>query len=227
MTDDKGVEDTMQTIWIIGGGRIGTLAAERITGGGSRKKLIVIDKDQDTCRRLSDLNIETVCMDGISFLAENLEDTEYPVSRIIPAIPVHVAYEWIGMRLMQEGYRMESLAVPETVTLSLPNPLQGDSGQWYFSHADFICPDDCPELDGICTFTGEPRPDELAQQMAAIKHESFISVVVQSRQILPGVGGFGPEDLFQALRTIKIAGQAILLSTACRCHGVMHAFDVI
>ena len=60
----------MQTIWIIGGGRFGSTAAERIRGRGSRKKLIVIDKDQDTCRRLSDLNFQTVCMDGIAFLAE-------------------------------------------------------------------------------------------------------------------------------------------------------------
>ena len=57
-----------------------------------------------------------------------------------------------------------------------------------------------------------------------IEFSSFRSVVICSRQLFPGVGGYAPHALFQALHEIEQSHHRILLSTACRCHGVLDAF---
>jgi hypothetical protein len=117
------------------------------------------------------------------------------------------------------------LIVPKAVRTVLPNPIKGDKGQWYFSFADFFCPPDCPEPEKMCTFTQRPRPGNLYSVLARVPSGRFTSVVVRSRQISAGIGGYSPQDLFHALVQIKNASGPVLLSTACRCHGVMHAFS--
>jgi hypothetical protein len=49
----------------------------------------------------------------------------------------------------------------------------------------------------------------------------FRSIVVRSHQLAHGVGGYRPEKLFQVLQQVSELHTAILLSTACRCHGVI------
>ena len=82
------------------------------------------------------------------------------------------------------------------------------------SMADFICPDHCPEPKDICTHTGKPRPFNLYKKLESIKYDHFRSVVVRSRQLSPGVGGYSPGALFHALDVIKSSTTPILLSTA-------------
>jgi hypothetical protein len=51
----------------------------------------------------------------------------------------------------------------------------------------------------------------------------FESKVIRSQQLGLGVGGFGPEVLVNLVENIKKrrdTGCLILISTACRCHGV-------
>ncbi len=221
---NKNKESQMKSFWIIGGGKFGLKAAEAAKKKYSDADITIIDKNSEVCRRVARRGFKFVCMEGIRFLSADLKPGGFP-DWIIPVIPVHVAYEWILIQLSEE-YLVEPRAVPEEIAASLPNPLRGKDGALYISFADFICPDNCPEPAKICTYTGKPRLGILHQNMASIRVEGFRSVVIQSRQLSPGVGGYPPGDLYAALQKIKEAEGVCLLGTACRCHGVMHAFTI-
>jgi len=214
----------MQSIWIIGAGKFGQKTACILHKKHPNSKITIIDKSNSVCSQLSNGPYKTICMDGIDFLSYNLKESNLP-DWIVPSIPIHVAYEWIIIKL-EEKYNIETIKVPVQVAQGLPNVFKGDKGQIYCSNADFICPSNCNEPDKICTFTGKPRSRILYQTLKSIKYGDYNSVVIQSHQLYPGVGGISPKDLFNALKTIKSSNHLVFLSTACSCHGVMHAFKV-
>ena len=69
-----------------------------------------------------------------------------------------------------------------------------------------------------------PRPVDLFQLLRSLEYRHFKPVVIRSRQLLPGVGGYRPKALFGALAAVESADGPVMLSTACRCHGVLDAF---
>jgi len=212
----------MKSIWILGAGRFGLKAAKVLSRKNKKAEITVIEKNSELCRKIERYNVKTLCMDGIEYLDQNLKGKDYP-DWIIPAIPVHVAYEWIRLKI-KGSYVLKTIPVPEEVIMSLPNVFKGKRCEIYISIADFICPDNCPEPEDLCTYTGKQRPFTLYKKLESIKHNHFRSIVVRSRQLSPGVGGYSPGALFHALDAIKASTIPVLLSTACRCHGVMHAF---
>jgi hypothetical protein len=214
----------MQAFWIIGGGKFGLQAARVLRKADSSNRLKIVEKRNALCRQLNRMGFETVCTDGIRYLERNLVDPQYP-DWIIPAIPVHVAYEWISAKFSGRR-KLLKIPVPAALTRKLPNPVPGEAGQFYISIADFKCPDNCPEPADICTHTGKPRPMILHEFLKSIRHNDFISIVIRSHQLAPGVGGYKPGDLFGALQQIEAIQAPVLLSTACSCHGVMEAFKL-
>ncbi len=109
----------------------------------------------------------------------------------------------------------------------LPRPVRGPVGDIYVTHADFLCPDDCPEPALTCTVTKEPRQPDMYGLLERIRFQNFEPVVVQSRQLGPGVGGYRPDALFTLLsRLEKESGGTYLAATACRCHGVLTGIEV-
>jgi len=214
----------VQNFWVIGGGKFGLKAARVLRKADSSNHLKIVEKRNAVCRMLNRMGFETVCTDGIRYLERNLVDPHYP-DWIIPAIPVHVAYEWIRAKL-SAGRTLLRIPVPAALTHKLPNPTPGQAGQFYTSIADFKCPDNCPEPAEICTHTGKPRPVILHEFLKSIRHNDFKSIVIRSHQLAPGVGGYKPEELFSALQQIKTVQAPILFSTACSCHGVMDAFQL-
>ena len=215
-------EETMKSIWILGAGRFGLKAAKVLSRKNKKAEITVIEKNSELCRHLEMPDFKIVCIDGIEYLSQNLKSIDYP-DWIIPAIPVHVAYEWVRLKI-KNSYILKPTPVPEGVIMNLPNVFNGKRCEIYMSIADFICPDNCPEPEDLCTYTGKPRPLTLYKKLESIKYDNFISVVVRSRQLSPGIGGYSPGALFNALDVIKASTIPVLLSTACRCHGVMHAF---
>ena len=214
----------MRTIWIIGGGKFGLKAAGVLGAKHPKAGMTIVEQDRHTCRRLETQPFQIVCADGIRYLDQNLKKSDGP-DLIIPAVPIHLAYEWIKRKLLTQFY-LSPLAVPRQLSKMLPNAITGDCGQVYMSNADFICPENCSEPEEVCTVTGKPRPRILYQFLTKIHFEDFQPVVVCSRQLAPGVGGFTPRDLWAALGRIKSLQGRIALATACRCHGVMHAFKI-
>lgn len=209
-------------VWIVGAGRFGTLAARRLGARMGRERLMVVDPDPEAVRRLAAEGYPTREGDGADFLMRHLGAGHAP-EWIVPALPRHLAYEWLCRRL---GARLRPAPpVPQAVLEGVPVVIHGEAGAVYLSIARHLCPDDCPEPEEVCTMTGEPRPLELYDHLARLDLGGWNQVVIRSRQLAPGVGGYPPEDLWKALERLSEGGPG-LVATACRCHGVVHALSV-
>jgi hypothetical protein len=211
-------------IWVIGAGRFGRMAVARLKPLHPDARLTVVDRDFEKCSRIKPASCDPVCMDGIDFLSACLSQKNAP-HWIIPAVPVHVAFLWVRERLSSD-FHFRSEAVPDFIRREIPHPMEGKDGEIYMSVADFICPDDCPEPRKICTSTRKPRLFSLFEKLEELGGPHFVSVVIRSRQLAPGVGGFTPRVLADALEKVRNAGRPVLFSSACRCHGVMNAFSL-
>jgi hypothetical protein len=214
----------MQDFWIIGGGKFGLRAANDLCRANPSGRITVVEQEKTVCSQIRKLGYQTVCMDGLQYLDRHLTSAHYP-NWIVPAIPLHVAYEWIRAKVSAK-YIIERIPVPNNLVAELPNPIAGETGQLYISIADFICPASCPEPDKICTYTQKPRPMILHEFLKSIQPKDLKSVVIRSHQLAPGVGGYKPEELFKALQEVETAQASVLLSTACSCHGVMDVFKL-
>lgn len=157
-------------------------------------------------------------MEALPFLANaQLEESTW----IIPAVPIHVACQWILLKLNESGHA-SPVPVPPVVDEQVPNPLRTPGGTLYTSYATFRCPDSCSEPDAICTQTGKPRQGSLFDTIARIAAPPFLVTVVRSRQLAPGVGGYTAGHLREALKRVEEAPQDLhLIATSCRCHGVI------
>ncbi len=206
---------------IIGCGHFGSRAIETLLRKDHRAAIIVVDKDEKALEKVSSFHVERIAGDGISFLNQSLKKGRD--TYIIPAVPFHLAFEYILSQLKPLGAKRRKVS---DIT-GLPNPMKGKSGDLYTSIADFLCPEDCPEPAQYCTVTKERRQKPLFQILKDLEGP-FESKVIRSKQLGLGVGGYLPGDLLKIVREIKKAGASdrlILISTACRCHGVTSALS--
>lgn len=216
-----GLEHRPKRIWIIGAGKFGRISVEALGHGRGNARITVIDNDPSQLQHLAGLGVTARQADGIDFLNRHLGLEDAP-DWIVPVIPLHVAAEWIRLRLGAAG-PVQRLPVPQSVIDSLPHPMRGRCLEIYTSLADFLCPQDCPQPPDHCTFTGKPRPYNLADRLASIRSVAWRSVVVVSHQLAPGVGALSPPELFQALSQAGAETSRCLIGTACKCHGVVSA----
>ena len=213
-----------QRAFILGSGSFGSRAFFFLQPRFHLANLTVVDLEYHKLEKIIAEGGHAIVMDVISFLRSSkgkigLDDW------IIPAIPIHVAYEWLRQELKSiKGFT--AMPVPEKLETILPNPIRGVDGQLYASNANFKCPDNCPEPDGYCTITGEPRPQILYDTLSSLSLSGFVSICIVSHQLAPGVGGFQLRALHQALEEIQSNPGKILVSTSCKCHCVMHAFSL-
>ena len=205
--------------WVFGAGRFGRLACERLLAAKPSAEIRAIDRD---CKAVP-AGVEAVRGDAIDYLKSHL--TPQVEAWIVPAVPLHLAYEWLVDRLARKR-SFQALKVPEGLLLSLPNPIYGPQGQIYCSNADFRCPDDCPEPPALCTITAKPRPLIMHAHLSALIFDEYISVVVRSLQLAPGVGGFRATTLLGIHNTLQDQSGRFLFSTACKCPAVMNAFAI-
>jgi len=207
---------------IIGCGHFGSRAAEKLLKKDPHSKIIVVDKNKKPLRKVSHLPVEIAMNEGVSYLEQFLSrgrKTDY----VIPAVPFHLAFEFIQLRLRPFGAKR--VKVP--ALLGVPNPVAGKTGDLYTSFADFLCSEDCPEPARYCTFTKKRRPKPLYRILNELEG-AVEPRVIRSLQLAPGVGGFKPEALLDLLKNIEKRTklhQSILVSTASRCHGVTSALS--
>ncbi|NIQ91463.1 MAG: potassium transporter [Deltaproteobacteria bacterium] len=209
----------MESFWILGAGRFGSLAVQRILARKKASHLVVVDRDVQVLKKSGEQPVETVEQDAIDFLVH------YPglgSEWIVPAIPVHVAFAWLCRQLAREG-TVTPLAAPSVLDQQIPNSTRGKGGVLYTSFATFRCPDDCDEPDDKCTVTGEVREAHLFDVVQTIEVEGYQTFVVRSHQLAPGVGGYRLSVLWRLHEEARSAKKDILVATACRCHGVMNA----
>ena len=209
----------MESYWILGAGRFGSLAVERILKQKRGSRLLVVDRNALPLNNLGLKSAETTQRDGIEFLLE------HPGSGhefIVPAIPVHVAFAWLSRQLAKGG-KVSPIPVPAAVDHMVPNPGRDKTGGLYASFATFRCPDNCDEPAGKCTVTGENRKANMFALIRLIEIEGLTVKVVRSQQITPGVGGYRLSVLWSLLEEVQSAGKDFMVATACRCHAVIHA----
>jgi hypothetical protein len=210
--------------WIIGFGQAGRRAFKRLRRRRPDARFAIVDPL--LCDQPEGLEyVHWLREDGLAFMYEHrLEIAAEPSPWIVPALPRHLAYDWI-YTLLEETFAVQAKPVPATLVAQLPNAVTGSEGQAYISNADFICPENCNEPTAGCPVTRRSRHFDLHVRLADIRVEGVRSVVIRSHQLAPGVGGYRGRQLEDALQAIKASPGSYLLSTASKCHGVMHAFS--
>ncbi len=210
-------------IWVLGAGRFGELAVKRLTRRLPQVRLDVIDVRRDKLDGIRSrhdhpyLRLEEG--DGLARLdGEDLPEDLW----VVPAVPRHVAFHWLLNRLKRMG-SAAVVPVPLEVDEQVPNPYRVADGTVYASHATFLCPDSCSEPDDICTYTKRPRPTNLFEILSRIQVPEYRAMVVRSRQLAPGVGGYPMAQLHRTYDQIRAHAGRFLVSTSCRCHGVINA----
>ena len=209
----------MERFWILGAGRFGSLAVERILEHHRTPKLVVVDHEAEPLKTLKSPEVKIIVKDAIDFL---LKQPGVGSEWIVPAIPMHVAFAWLSKRLAKKGK-----LVPADVTTALedrlPNPVHGKDGSLCTSFATFRCPDNCEEPEDRCSITGEQRPENLFDLIRNVEIEGYLTLVVRSCQLVPGVGGYRLSVLWRLFEAARAADKNVMVATACRCHGIVNA----
>jgi len=212
----------MEKIWIIGIGRFGWMAFQGLSRGKKARHFVLVDPSEENLLRCAAPNCSLEKGDGVTFLECNLNPGRGP-GWIIPALPIHLAAEWLLARLGSE--RFCRVIPPPEIKFLLPNPKLGPEGNLYVSHADFMCPDDCAEPRDLCTVTGKRREQNMFEILRGLRFPPFQTLVLRSHQLGPGIGGYRPQHLFHLLEKVERSKGPYLVSTACRCHGVVTALE--
>lgn len=213
-----------EAIIILGAGHFGQRAAALLSSV-PHTSLWIVDRDVAKLKKLGAIGAKRIAEDGVRFLAKHFSHLD-PSTFVIPAVPVHLAFEWLRTYISDKG-AVEQLAVPKGFAVRLPHPLNGSEGSLLTSYADFRCPDDCPEPAGRCTVTGKKRGTPLYRLLSEAEPRGFRVHVIRSRQLAPGLGGYRVRDLKELLGKVSEAGKGKwLVATACKCHGVVTALHV-
>jgi len=207
----------METIWIIGAGKFGIRTTRWLLNKEQGFDVTLVDQDHDSLVQAEKLGCRVEAGDGVSFLYEQLTRDVGP-NWIVPAVPVHLAWEWCRLYLSKE--RLSGFQLPQDILDLLPNPMNG-AKDIYVSHADFLCPPNCNEPDDRCTKTGKSRKQDMFTLLAEVDYEGILPIVIQSVQLGPGVGGYRPGALFDLADRICLHQGPFFAATACRCHGVI------
>ena len=207
-----------EIIWVLGCGKFGRRAVDLLQKAAPGSTLIAVDRLPAV-----DLtgNIEIIRADAVEWLTEHFTpDAE--VDKIIPAIPLHLASEWLQNKLSGEQRIVRTLEIPDNLLPCLPHPIRLSHSRVAVSHADFLCPENCSEPEEICTYSRRQRPQSLYHLLETVDFATFRPLIVRSRQFAPGVGGFFPADLWNLLEQARLLPETpLLIGTACRCHGVV------
>ncbi|MGO9313279.1 MAG: hypothetical protein ACLQBD_01655 [Syntrophobacteraceae bacterium] len=227
MSSDNSASNFFQDIFpprcirVLGAGRFGRLAAERLKSRFPDALLSITDRDADRVDAITrDLGIEGRVEDSILSISGISPDDLW----LIPAVPVHLGFEW-ALNELNRVAEVRRLPVPEEVGLKVPNPICVPSGTLYASFATFVCPDYCSEPEEICTHTGKGRPGNLYEVFGGVLASGFNVAVLRSWQLAPGVGGYPGRSLTELLAAIGSKPGRYLVATSCRCHGVMDALE--
>jgi len=213
---------TMEEIWIIGVGRFGHIAFQRLSDGGKDRHFVLVDPEAEKLWRCKGTTVTRVVSNGIEFLENHLTKGRNP-DWIIPALPVHLAAEWLLLHLGSK--RLRRVPLPSELDGLVPNPIRGSEGNLYVSHADFRCPEDCDEPRDICSVTRKTRHQNMYDCLLNLSIKPFNSLNIRSFQLGPGIGGYRPEQLIELKTNVEQATGPVLLSTACRCHGVITGLE--
>jgi len=212
----------MASYLILGAGKFGRLALRRLSDQDGSARFLVVDRRPEALAAAHAAGVERAEMlegEAISFIQAHLTP-EAPWDWLIPMVPVHVAYAWL-QNGPPAGKGWEPASVPQDLASLAACSATGPQGELYLSQARHRCPDDCAEPP-VCPVTGEERQQPLYDNLAKTHRPERPILVVASRQLAPGVGGYPPRELIKLAEAVAEAQGTLLVATACRCHGVVH-----
>ncbi|MGO9569183.1 MAG: hypothetical protein ACLP5H_16740 [Desulfomonilaceae bacterium] len=207
------VEGSETTFVIAGLGKFGHLALERLQNAYPHSRIIVLEQDAEKSARKFSPPVRVIEGDAVSLLLDS--QLLHAEDFIIPMVPFNVA----AMYVLARHTNAHEIAIPEEICGLLPNPLLINESNIVCSHADFVCPDDCPE-GAFCTVTGKPR-EPLYDALRRLEVPGYNILVQKSLQILPGVGGYPLGDLHGLAQNVDKG--RYLIATSCKCHGILTA----
>lgn len=211
-------------VLIIGAGHFGRRAASILTKK-SETKLWIVDKNDKSLAQLPDSHSNKILCDGVDFLVRHFHALG-PKMTIIPALPLHLASEWLK-NFVQGEYEIRQIPISEELKELFPHCWVGSEESLLVSYADFQCPEDCPEPADFCTVTKKRHESPLFERIRQIHLSDHRVHVIQSHQLAPGLGGYRVIDLEGLLESVREAGYGNwLIGTACRCHGTISAVKV-
>jgi len=203
---------------VLGAGRVGALAVERLRAAGF-SRLTVVDRNPSALARLTG-EARTTPGEAVDWLTGQ----ELGRAWIVPAVPAHLAFQWLGAVLGAKGIETWPLTLDRGVFEGLPHLAATVAGGGLVaSWADFICPPDCDER-GPCPLLGrELEPPYLMLRRMA---DALPLTVVRSYPLAPGLGGYPTRSLTWLLSQAGQGPGKKMVATACRCHAVIHAFEL-
>ena len=210
----------MASYLILGAGKFGRLALNRLARQDDAASFVVVDRDPAalTMGVVGVPGWTRVASEAVAFLVQHLgDDSQW--DWIIPMVPVHLAFHWL-MAGPLAGSAWQPAAAPEALAGFSPGARRGPQGELYLSRARHLCPDDCAEPE-VCPVTGESRDLPLHQELASLHLAGYEIRVIPSQQLAPGVGGYPPRRLLDLARDLGALKGNVLIATACRCHGVI------
>ena len=215
--------DNKQTYIVLGCGHFGQGAVKAIKSLPSQPSVIAVDIDEEMLQTVEAQADQVHHADGVQYLKE-LSESEAASCWVVPALPLHLAFEWLLLGLSTTAERM---SVPQAFNPEgVLQQHRTQDGTLYCSLGDFTCPEDCPEPDEYCHITEEPRTAPLYRILDETPCAGFHSLVIRSQLVVPGVGGYPFADLLTLRALLLIAGGDYLISTACTCHGVTDAVSI-
>ena len=203
---------------MVGAGVFGRRALELL---GPRVRTVA---DLDPGEDLGGRGWEVWALDGAEAVSRALARPEQ-VKWVVPAVPVHLAAQWLKLTLKEYDFR--PLALEEGSLPPVAWKMAGGVGLWYLSLADFRCPPDCPEPAEICTHTGKPRGTPMHERIARQSWPGLECRVLRSHQLAPGVGALKAGDLADLQQEIRGRAGGWVLATSCKCHGVLEGLENI
>jgi hypothetical protein len=217
----------MASFLILGAGKFGLLALQRLSAQDPGGRFVVVDHQAAAlaeARALGVTKADLVEAEVIPYLAAHVGlGSAPPWEWLIPMVPLHVAYAWLlAGPLAGQGW--EPADIPKELEDLAPLAIRGPQGELYLSLARHLCPDDCDE-PAICPVTEEERDQPLSGRLAAASRQELPILVVASEQLAPGVGGYPPRKLIELADAVTAAPGPLLVATACRCHGVVHGLQ--
>ncbi len=213
-----------KAVLIIGAGRFGQRAL-RILGERGESPIFIVDKEKSSLEGIQEASAKKILCDGVDFLGKNFP-LLHPSNTVIPAIPLHLTFECMKS-ILETTRTVHQVPVPEEIRPALPHTWQGSEGSLLISYADFRCPDNCPEPEEYCTVTGKRRGPPLYELLREVTGGGYRCHVIQSRQIAPGLGGYLVRDMVKFFDEVKKSGDGKwLIGTACKCHGIITAFEI-
>lgn len=168
---------------------------------------------------------------------------------IIPVVPIHLMASVIASFLIKFSINLTvnnnlTNKILENINPELILNQMTEEGVVYLSYAkiDEICPDNCSGPISYCPNFKREKPKTITQYLKSyygtsnsinIRKEeiSEITIINESYQLLPGLGGLKGNDIRDILKVLRnnmdlLSHQKfdMIIATTCNCHGVINFY---